>query len=131
MAWGVLGLVCVPASWVCYEPVRSHTLAFPFLLLSRSGCSSGITWIIPAALPLLRDPAVSHLAGAGILKTSTKLAAERQSGFSDGTEYWGGGSTLLVLAGIELIFFIVAGMGLCFGFVLKTVLIIQACFRYC
>ena len=38
---------------------------------------------------------------------------------------------VLVLAGIELIFCIVASMGLCFGFVLKTVLIIQGCFRYC
>ena len=32
---------------------------------------------------------------------------------------------MLVLAGIELIFFIVASMGLCFGFVLETVLIIE------
>ena len=39
--------------------------------------------------------------------------------------------SVLVLAGVELIFFIVAGMGLCFGFVLETVLIIQECFRYC
>ena len=31
----------------------------------------------------------------------------------------------LVLAGIEFIFFIVASMGLCFGFVLETVLITQ------
>ena len=38
---------------------------------------------------------------------------------------------VLVLAGIELIFFIVASMGLCFGFVLKTVSITQGCFRYC
>ena len=38
---------------------------------------------------------------------------------------------VLVLAGIELIFFIVASMGLCFGFVLETVLIIQECFCYC
>ena len=38
---------------------------------------------------------------------------------------------MLVLAGIELIFFIVAGMGLRFGFVLKTVLITQGCFHYC
>ena len=38
---------------------------------------------------------------------------------------------VLVLAGIELIFFIVASMGLCFGFVLKTVLIIQGCSPYC
>ena len=38
---------------------------------------------------------------------------------------------VLVLAGIELIFFTVASMGLCFGFVLKTVLIIQGCFCYC
>ena len=30
---------------------------------------------------------------------------------------------VLVLAGIELIFFIVASRGLCFGFVTKTVLI--------
>ena len=36
-----------------------------------------------------------------------------------------------VLAGVELIFFIVAGMGLCIGFVLETVLIIQGCFSYC
>ena len=39
-------------------------------------------------------------------------------------------SSVLVLAGIELIFFIVARMRLCFGFVLRTVLIIQGCFRY-
>ena len=38
---------------------------------------------------------------------------------------------VLILAGIELISFIVAGMGLCFGFVLETVLIIQGCFSYC
>ena len=38
---------------------------------------------------------------------------------------------VLVLAGVELIFFAVAGMGLCFGFVLKTVLVIQGCFSYC
>ena len=38
---------------------------------------------------------------------------------------------VLVLAGIELIFFIVASMGLCFGFVLETVLIIQGYFSYC
>ena len=38
---------------------------------------------------------------------------------------------VLVLAGIELIFSIVACMGLCFGFMLETVLIIQGCFRYC
>ena len=36
-----------------------------------------------------------------------------------------------VLAGIESIFFIVASMGLCFVFVLKTVLITQRCFHYC
>ena len=39
--------------------------------------------------------------------------------------------SVLVLAGIELIFFTVASMGLCFGFVLKTVLITQGCFIYC
>ena len=38
---------------------------------------------------------------------------------------------VLALSGIELIFFIVAGMGLCFEFVLETVLIMQGCFRYC
>ena len=37
----------------------------------------------------------------------------------------------LFLAGIELIFCIVASMGLYFGFVLKTVLIIQGCFHFC
>jgi len=37
---------------------------------------------------------------------------------------------VLVLAGKELIFFIVANMRLCFGFVLEAVLIIQGCFRY-
>lgn len=35
---------------------------------------------------------------------------------------------VLGLAGIELTFFTVAGMGLCLRFVLKTVLIIQGCF---
>ena len=39
--------------------------------------------------------------------------------------------TVLVLAGIELIFFIVVSMGLCFGSVLETVLMTQGCFRYC
>ena len=39
--------------------------------------------------------------------------------------------SVLVLAGIELIFFIVAGMGLCSGFVLETVLITQGYFPYC
>ena len=38
---------------------------------------------------------------------------------------------VLVLAGIELIFFTVASTELCFGFVLKTVLIMQRCFCYC
>ena len=38
---------------------------------------------------------------------------------------------VLVLAGIELIFFTVASMELCFGFLLKTVLIILGCFSYC
>jgi len=36
-----------------------------------------------------------------------------------------------VWAGIELIFFIVASVGLWFGSVLKTVSIIQLCFCYC
>jgi len=35
---------------------------------------------------------------------------------------------VLILAGIELMFFVVARMGLCFGF---TVLVIQRCFSYC
>ena len=39
--------------------------------------------------------------------------------------------TVLILAGIQLIFFIVAGMGLSFGFVLITVLITQGCFGPC
>lgn len=60
---------------------------------SRSGCSSGVARIIPAALALLRDPAVSHLAGAGKSKIRVKSAAERHSGFSAGTECWGGGLT--------------------------------------
>ena len=40
-------------------------------------------------------------------------------------------ASVLVLAGIELIFFIVASMGMCFAFVLRTVLIAQGCFSYC
>ena len=39
--------------------------------------------------------------------------------------------SVLVLAGIELIFFMVASVGLCSGFVLKTVLVTQGCFCYC
>jgi len=39
--------------------------------------------------------------------------------------------TVLVLTGIELIFYIVAFMGLCFGFVLKTMLIMQRGFCCC
>ena len=41
------------------------------------------------------------------------------------------GTGVLVLAGVHFIFFIVASMGLCFGFVLESVLIIQGCFSYC
>ena len=37
----------------------------------------------------------------------------------------------LVSFGIELVFLIVASMGLCFGFMLKTVLTTQGCFLYC
>ena len=48
-------------------------------------------------------------------------------GFGSG----GAAGFVLVLAGIELIFFLVAGMGLCFGFVLRTVLITQGCVRCC
>jgi len=40
-------------------------------------------------------------------------------------------TNVLGLAGIELILFVVASMGLCFGFVVKTVLIIQGCFSSC
>ena len=38
---------------------------------------------------------------------------------------------MLVLSGVELIFFIVASVRLCSGFVLKSVLIIQRYFHYC
>jgi len=38
---------------------------------------------------------------------------------------------VLVLTGAELVFFIVASMGLCFGLVMKTVLIIYGYLGYC
>lgn len=38
---------------------------------------------------------------------------------------------MLVLAGAELISLTAAGVGLCFGFVLNRVLIIQRCFCHC
>jgi len=38
---------------------------------------------------------------------------------------------MMVLPRRELIFFIIASMGLRFGFVLKTVLMILGCFCYC
>ena len=53
-------------------------------------------------------------------------AAQRQGQVTAGETY----VAVLVLAGVELIFFIVASMGLCFGFGLETVLITQGCFRY-
>lgn len=40
-------------------------------------------------------------------------------------------NTVLVLAGVDLIFFIVAIMNLCFGFALETALIIQGCLSHC
>lgn len=40
------------------------------------------------------------------------------------------GLNVLVLAGIELVFFTVASMGYSFGFVLKTVLVVQGYFSY-
>ena len=42
-----------------------------------------------------------------------------------------GVQSVLVSARIELIFFIVAGMGQFLKFVLETELIIQGCFHYC
>lgn len=36
-----------------------------------------------------------------------------------------------VFARVEFIFFIISCMGLCFRFVLETVLMAQACFPYC
>jgi len=38
---------------------------------------------------------------------------------------------VLVLAGIELIVFVAAGMRLCFGFLQKTLLTTQGCFSHC
>jgi len=38
---------------------------------------------------------------------------------------------VLVLAGVELIFFVVARMVLCLGFVLGTALVTQGWFSYC
>lgn len=38
---------------------------------------------------------------------------------------------VLLLSGIEIIFFVVASKGLFFRFVLKTGLLIQGCFHYC
>ena len=43
--------------------------------------------------------------------------------------FWGY-KGVLILAGVELNVFFVASMGLCFGFMLETVLIIQGCFCY-
>jgi len=39
-------------------------------------------------------------------------------------------SRVLILAGTELNFFMVACMGLCCGFVLKTMLMTEGCFCY-
>lgn len=39
-------------------------------------------------------------------------------------------NSVLVLAGLELIFFTVASVGLCFGVVLETVSITHGCFSY-
>lgn len=38
--------------------------------------------------------------------------------------------SVVFLAGVELIFFIISGMDLCFGFLIKTLMIIQRCFCY-
>lgn len=47
------------------------------------------------------------------------------------TEDGGPGLCVLVVAGVERIFFPVAAMGLCFGFVLKTWVITKRYFCYC
>lgn len=39
-------------------------------------------------------------------------------------------SFVLILTGINLIFFIMASVGLCFAFMLDTILITQECFHY-
>ena len=40
-------------------------------------------------------------------------------------------ANVLVLCGVQLIFFIVANMRLCFGFALETILITPGYFSYC
>lgn len=38
---------------------------------------------------------------------------------------------LLVLTGVELVFFIAASVGLCFGFLAEALVTTQVCFSYC
>ena len=75
------------------------------------------------AIPLLCHALAGKFAWLGFVVMVSRMDLAGGAGL-----LWGG--TVLVLAGIELIFFTVAGMGLCFGFVLKTVLITQGRFSY-
>ena len=76
-----------------------------------------------------RESLLVGLAGAG----------ERAEGREQDREMWGCCRVqqrateviVLVWTGMELMLLLVAGMGLCFGFVLNTVLISPGGFRYC
>lgn len=60
-----------------------------------------------------------------------KLTVRSITPCAENTRDVGDCKSVLVSVGIELILFIAASMGLCFGIVPETVLIIQRCFHYC
>ena len=80
--------------------------------LTLSSC-----WAVPPAPEKIwRDESSDQRFSAGFFIYASSLVPEVR---------------VLVLAGIELNFFVVAGTGLCFGLVMRTVLIIQGCLLYC
>ena len=72
---------------------------------------------------------ISHKTGKGVAINGNVLERGGPGHDVDGIEY--GVDTVLVLAGIELIFFLVAGTVLCFGFRMRTMLITHRCFSCC
>jgi len=58
-------------------------------------------------------------------------AKPEQSYFEDSSQLPSEQQRVLVLGETELNFFMLAGTGVCSGFMLKRELIIQGCFHYC
>lgn len=136
---------------ISWDGVQPHT---PFLLPSRTPCRlpSGsnsklhnwITWENFRWLHSKHRGWLLYHLGTSMLQTrNNEQHQETHTLYISHRETWDthvkqalgciatDNDLVLVLAGIQIIYFTVAGMGRCFRFVLKIVLIIRGCFCHC